>query len=107
MASVKGQRLPSLVDLPPKTECRCLHGGVIETVAHAIFSAHPMGCTCTSTYSTGVGAHTGLPSECSLEERYNLLINTTTTSNNFEVAVNTKMMSCCVGITFSHGKLLA
>ena len=37
--------------------------GLLETVAHAILS--PCACAC-----TGLGAHTGRPSECSTEERY-------------------------------------
>ena len=43
--------------------------GILKTVAHAILSPYAVYlylCTC-----TGVGAHTGWPSECSAEELYN------------------------------------
>ena len=47
---------------PPKTECGCLHGGVIENGR----TRNPLLYTC-----RGVGAHTGWPPECSAEDRYN------------------------------------
>ena len=46
---------------PPKTECGCLHGGVVgnETVSHAILSAYAVyvyvyGCGCTYRVTLGV-----------------------------------------------------
>ena len=63
---------------PPKTECGCLLGGVIWRRSLRRSSlAHPMGCTC-----TGVGEHTGRPSECSAEERYNNNNNSNNNNNN-------------------------
>ena len=53
---------------PLKMECGYLHSEVIHN-SHTQ-SSHPMDCTWTCTF-TGVGPHSGWPSECSDEERYN------------------------------------
>ena len=75
---------------PPKTECGCLHGGVIEK-SYRTHPSHPMQCTCTCTL-VQVWMH--IPSDPQSVQLRNATI--TDERKTFE---NFYMLTCAIYVT--------